>query len=724
MRIGAKLTGAFAAVTLVCAAVGFLGSFGIQRTAGQVEDMAEVRLPRVRCLLLLQESQQGIRAAERSLLNLAASAEERRRAYQDLEIQRKKTGENLETLAALLGHAAEGDALFQAFRSAEAERTKGIEDFLALSGKLDETGIGNPAAFEAELAVLEVAHQKWLLDLSRAVMTEMPFRGNVDAAESAMGKWLASFSVKNPALVDLFGPRILEQYKILYAAAEDIREQLNRDDITDEDMSNIRSAFAYECLPAADAIGDIFDRARKIVGDAVAIQNAMNKQVLETNGAAFDTAIAALDALVSAELQAVDAARAEAAAVSSGAGRLVLVGIAVGAGLSILLGFLLTRSITRRLRRVMALANRVREKDLSATADADGAAGSDELGDLSRTFADMTLSLRDIVSGIAVEADEAGGRSEALAALAQEALASMEEVKASVDRVVSFAETNQEVLRKADEGVRDVAESASGTAKNAGESAEEMGAVTEMVRNASASLAGTVKEMHALEERNREIVGHMERLDGAVAEVSSFVTTITGIADQTNLLALNAAIEAARAGEAGRGFAVVAEEVRKLAEESAQAAKRVQDLIGSLRTSAKTSVAATGEMAEVLTRTLADSTASGKRLDLSVERIIRTSDLIHNMAAAAAEQSASSSEMTEALGAVTRSTEAMVEAIRGIERASEETAAAAESVATESQALAESSGRMTAHVSQFRLTGVETPRVALPGGKRNDARTA
>jgi hypothetical protein len=66
----------------------------------------------------------------------------------------------------------------------------------------------------------------------------------------------------------------------------------------------------------------------------------------------------------------------------------------------------------------------------------------------------------------------------------------------------------------------------------------------------------------------------------------------------------------------------------------------------------------------------------------------------------------------------------MVEAIRGIERASEETAAAAESVATESQALAESSGRMTAHVSQFRLTGVETPRVALSGGKRNDARTA
>ena len=72
---------------------------------------------------------------------------------------------------------------------------------------------------------------------------------------------------------------------------------------------------------------------------------------------------------------------------------------------------------------------------------------------------------------------------------------------------------------------------------------------------------------------------------GAKSEqIGGIVETITGIAGQTNLLALNAAIEAARAGEQGRGFAVVAEEVRKLAEESQQAAERSPTLIAEIQT--------------------------------------------------------------------------------------------------------------------------------------------
>ena len=232
----------------------------------------------------------------------------------------------------------------------------------------------------------------------------------------------------------------------------------------------------------------------------------------------------------------------------------------------------------------------------------------------------------------------------------------------------------EEAAKQVSAGAENLAESAQSLAEGATDQAGSVEELTATITNIADAVNRTAGELQkttrkaenyaqqadAGHAQMKSLMEEMDRINDTSKKIQNIIAEIEDIASQTNLLSLNAAIEAARAGEAGRGFAVVAEQIRKLAEQSAQSAVDTRSLIeGSLQEIERGNQAAeaaaesleqivTGvkEIAADSRRLSEESTAQAQAMEQAEVGVTQISEVVQSNSASAEESSATSEELS------------------------------------------------------------------------------
>ncbi len=307
------------------------------------------------------------------------------------------------------------------------------------------------------------------------------------------------------------------------------------------------------------------------------------------------------------------------------------------------------------------------------------------IGQVSDSSQQLTASAQELTSTV----DQSSGTS-------MQVVFSTEKLVHGADVQLQNAKKSRQDVIQMSDAIVQIAENTQKVSAAAEKTSENAAAGEQSIREA-------IAQMQIIETKTDASVSSIELLENKSGQIGKIVEVISSIANQTNLLALNAAIESARAGEAGRGFSIVAEEVRKLAEQSQDAAKQISELIAEVQSS-------TSQAANFMQESKIEVDAgarivdnAGKNFTEIVQMVLTITQQIHEISASIEESNNHSQEIVTSMQVMEKESQDAAGQAQTISASTQEQSASLEEIAASSQHLAKMADDLQQAIHAFRL---------------------